>query len=87
MQGAEAAAAAGLRWDTGAAERDSAAAPRRRRWPCCAASARYARNAVYVISGRRKTELAEWFAGVVRPHPNHFGLSFGVQSLECPCIT
>ena len=46
-----------------------------------------ARNAVYVISGRRKTELAEWFAGVVRPHPNHFGLSFGVQSLECPCIT
>ena len=25
------------------------------------------RNAVYVISGRRKTELAEWFASVVRP--------------------
>ena len=25
-----------------------------------------ARNAVYIISGRRKTELAEWFASVVR---------------------
>lgn len=25
------------------------------------------RNAVYIISGRRKTELAEWFANVVRP--------------------
>ena len=25
-----------------------------------------ARNAVYIISGRRKTELAEWFAAVVR---------------------
>ena len=31
------------------------------------------RNAVYIISGRRKTELAEWFAGVV--------------SALCPCLT
>jgi trehalose 6-phosphate synthase/phosphatase len=32
------------------------------------------RNSVYIISGRRKTELAEWFAGVVRPHLSHCGL-------------
>jgi trehalose 6-phosphate synthase/phosphatase len=31
-------------------------------------------NDVYIISGRRKTELAEWFAGVVRPHLSHCGL-------------
>ena len=30
------------------------------------------RNAVYIISGRRKAELAEWFAGVV--------------SVLCPCL-
>jgi trehalose-6-phosphatase len=27
------------------------------------------RNSVYIISGRRKTELAEWFASVVRQRP------------------
>lgn len=26
------------------------------------------RNSVYIISGRRKTELAEWFAPVVRSY-------------------
>ncbi len=27
------------------------------------------RNSVYIISGRRKAELAEWFASVVRACP------------------
>lgn len=34
-----------------------------------------ARNDVYIISGRRKTELAEWFASVVRSHLMADGLT------------